>query len=272
MQMIDIQTIDWNEVWKARKRRRSYSVRNAESWNKRAPSFAEHTAKSGYAEAFLKIVNPKKSWTVFDMACGAGTLAIPFAKHVKAITAVDFSERMLEILQARCEKLNISTIRTINRSWEDDWKKAGIGVHDVAIASRSLVVDDLRSAIMKLDSFARKRVYISTIVGDGPHDRRIYEAVDRDLNVGLDYIYYYNLLYQMGIHARIDFITEKNRANYRNPHDAFLSQKWMFDNMTPVEERKLKNYLDSRLVFREGRWTLDYERTIEWAVIWWNKA
>ena len=180
------------------------------------------SAKTGYAEAFLKIVNPKKTWTIFDMACGAGTLAIPFAKHVKAITAVDFSDKMLDILREQCDKSKISNIRTINRSWEDDWGRAGIGLHDVAIASRSLVVDDLRSAIIKLDSFARKRVYISTIVGDGPHDRRIFDAVGRELNTGPDYIYNYNLLYQMGICANVDFITDKNREQLQQSSSCFL--------------------------------------------------
>ena len=220
--MIDIQTIDWNEVWKEKQAKRSSSARDCTSWNKRAPSFAKVAAKRGYAEAFLKIVNPKRNWTVFDMACGAGTLAIPFAKHVKAITAVDFSDRMLDILREQCNKSKISNIRIINGSWGDDWGRAGIGLHDVAIASRSLVVDDLRSAILKLDSFARKRVYISTIVGDGPHDRHIFDAVGRKLNTGPDYIYNCNLLYQMGICANVDFITEKNREQLQQPSRCFL--------------------------------------------------
>jgi SAM-dependent methyltransferase len=269
--MIDIQTIDWNEVWKERNALRSSRARDSAFWNKRAPSFAKVATKKGYAEAFLKIVNPKQSWTIFDMACGAGTLAIPFSKHVKAITAVDFSDRMLDILREQCDKSQISNIRTINGSWDDDWGKAGIGLHDVAIASRSLVVADPRSAIMKLDSFARKRVFISTIVGDGPHDRRIFDAVGRQLNTGPDYIYNYNLLYQMGIHANVDFIVEKNRESYSNPHDAFASLRWMLGDMTPDEEVRLEDHLDKHLVFRAGRWTLDYEKTIRWAVMWWEK-
>jgi SAM-dependent methyltransferase len=269
--MIDIQTIDWNELWKEKNALRSSRKRDSACWDKRALSFADHSAKTKYAEAFLKIVNPKKTWTIFDMACGAGTLAIPFSKHVKSITAVDFSDKMLDILREQCNKSKISNIRTINRSWEDDWGRAGIGLHDVVIASRSLVVEDLRSAIIKLNNFSRKRVYISTIVGDGPHDRRIFDAVGRELNTGPDYICNYNLLYQIGIRANVDFITERNRATFKTPRDAFLSQQWMFDNMTPVEEVKLGNYLDKHLVLRAGRWILDYEKTIKWAVMWWEK-
>ncbi|HVN98131.1 MAG TPA: class I SAM-dependent methyltransferase [Syntrophorhabdaceae bacterium] len=269
--MIDIQTIDWNEVWKAKKATRPYPTRDSASWDKRAPSFAEHVAKTAYAEAFLKIVNPKRNWTIFDMACGAGTLAIPFAKRVKAITAVDFSEAMIRILREQCHRSAISNIRTINASWADDWGRAGIGLHDVAIASRSLVVDDLRSAILKLSSMAKRRVYISTIVDDGPHDRRVFEAIGRELNIGPDYIYTYNLLYQMGVRANIDFITERNHKAYKRRHQVVESMKWMLGDMTPEEAEKLNEYLDKHLVYDAGWWMLNYEKPITWAVIWWNK-
>lgn len=269
--MINIQTIDWNQVWKEKKAMRSSPFRGRSSWNKRAPSFGENSAKSNYAEAFIQIINPKRSWRIFDMACGTGTLAVPLAKRVKNITAADFSDTMLEALRTRCEKSSISNIRIMNVSWEDDWTKAGIGVHDIVIASRSLVVDDLRGAILKLDNFARRRVYISTIVGDGPHDRRVFDAIGRELDAGPDYIYTYNLLYQMGISANVYFIVETNRKSYKTPHDAFRSLQWMVGGMNANEEARLENYLDKHLVYGMGRWMLNYETTVKWAVIWWEK-
>jgi len=269
--MINIQTIDWNQAWKEKKAMRSYPFRGRSSWNKRAPSFAENSVRSNYAEAFIRIIDPKQSWRIFDMACGTGTLAVPLAKHVRNITAADFSDTMLDILRTKCERSNISNIRMMNVSWEDDWNKAGIGIHDIVIASRSLVVDDLRGAIEKLDSFARRQVYISTIVGDGPHDRRVFDAIGRELDAGPDYIYTYNLLYQMGINANIAFIVEKNRRSYKTPHDAFQSMQWMIGDMNTDEETKLENYLDKHLVYSAGWWTLDYETTVKWAVIWWGK-
>ncbi|MBU1054635.1 MAG: methyltransferase domain-containing protein [Proteobacteria bacterium] len=268
--MIDIKTIDWNEVWKGKKSVRSSPARNSASWDKRAPSFAENSSKTEYAEAFVKIVNPKKSWTVFDMGCGSGTLAIPFAKLVSKVTAIDFSGSMLKIVRAQCDKLNISNVSTIKASWESNWNEAGIGIHDVAIASRSLVVDDLVSAVIKLNGVARKRVYISTIVDDGPYDRRVFAAIDRKLNTGPDYIYNYNLLYQMGIRANIDFITEKTKS-YKTSKQLVESVKWMLGNLRLEEEIKLNKHLDKHIVCKAGWWSLDYGKDIKWALIWWNK-
>jgi len=270
--MKDVKAIDWNNAWKNARTQRTTPVRSPAFWNKRAPNFAGNSLKKGYAEAFLKIVNPRKGWDVLDMACGAGILAVPFAGHVRSVTAVDFSEAMLERLEERCREAGISNIRTLKASWEDNWSKAGIGLHDVAIASRSLVVDDLRHAVMKLNNIARKRVYISTIVDDGPYDRRIFDAVGRKLDAGPDYIYNYNLLHQMGIYANVGFITEDNHKTYGSRYEALDSARWMMGDMTPEEEKRYEDHFDKHLVCYAGRWVLDYHRTVRWAVIWWDKG
>ncbi|HAX18623.1 MAG TPA: hypothetical protein DCY00_08545 [Actinobacteria bacterium] len=270
--MTRIKSIDWNVEWKKAREQRTFPVQDSASWNKRAQGFAEVSLKTGYAEAFLKIMNPKKNWTVFDMACGAGAIAIPFSKYVKSITAADFSEKMLEILQQRCKQSKITNIRTIKTSWEDNWNKAGIGQHDVAIASRSLTVDDLQHAIIKLNSIARKQIYISTIVDDGPYDRHIFEALGREFYAGPDYLYNYNLLYSMGIYANVNFIMEDNHKTFGTHAEAIDSVRWMLNNTTDEEEKKLKDYFAGHLVFNEGRWSLDYHRLTRWAVLWWDKA
>jgi len=217
-------------------------------------------------------MDPEPGWSVFDMACGGGTLAVPLAKKVREVTAVDFSDGMLDIVKRKCREEGITNIRTVNARWEDDWGECGIGGHDVVVASRSLVVDDLRSALLKLDNLARERVYISTIVGDGPFDRRLFEALERPLVMGPDYIYNYNLLYQMGIHAHLTFIVEKSNKTFKDHEEAANSMKWMLDNLTPEEDEKLQSYLERHLVYRDGNWRLDYDRSIKWAVMWWDKS
>lgn len=268
---MDIKNTDWNQVWREKSRKRSFTTRDSNFWNRRAPSFSEHAVKTGYAEAFLRIVKPKRDWTILDIGCGAGTLAIPFAECVRGVTAVDFSETMLELLMGQSAKTGITNIRTIRASWEDDWDKAHIEPHDVAIASRSLVVRDLREAIIKLNNVAKRRVYISTIVGDGPYDRHIFEAIGRELNMGPDYIYTYNLLYQMDIYAYIDFIIEKNHKTYEDRDAALMSIRWMLGNMTIEEEERLNDYLGKHLIYDAGRWMMDYYNTVRWAVLWWEK-
>lgn len=254
-----------------RARRGSAPADNREFWNGRAKEYSEYAAWTGYPEAFVRIMRPREHWTVLDMACGGGTIAIPLARKVKSITAVDFSSRMLDIVRQRCADGGIRNIRTIQCRWEDDWNSAGIGTYDVAIASRSLMTNDAKDCIVKLLKAARKAVYISTIVGSGPFDRRLFEAIGRELTVGPDYIYYYNLLYEMGIMANVRFILEVHRNEWGSHEEAFEGQEWMFRGGMSEEERdKVRVYLKEHLTRVDGQWRLPYSRRCYWAVMWWT--
>jgi ubiquinone/menaquinone biosynthesis C-methylase UbiE len=90
-------------------------------WEKRALSFEGYAPLTKYAEGFLKLMTIDPEWTVFDMACGSGALAIPLAPRVKKVTAVDFSQNMLALLERRCKEENISNIRPILGQWDDNW-------------------------------------------------------------------------------------------------------------------------------------------------------
>jgi SAM-dependent methyltransferase len=267
----DIRDIDWNEVCREIRNKKTYPSGNAEYWDKRAPSFARNASKSDYISKFFNLVELKREWSVLDVGCAAGTLAIPLASKVKMITGMDISKKMLALLQERAAQAGINNIKTVCGRWEDNWERLGIVEHDVAIASRSLITLDFRSALEKLNKAARKRVYISTIVGDGPLDRRIFDALGRELNAGPDYIYIYNLLYHMGINASVDFITYRERNSYESPDEAFNILKCRFENMSLHEENILRTYLDEHLVLKGETWEMSYRREIKWAVIWWRK-
>jgi SAM-dependent methyltransferase len=271
-EITDISEIDWDELIKnQRERKPEKRERGPQYWDKRATSFVDHVGKTTYPDAFLKIMEPQESWTVLDMGCGGGTLSLPLASLVREITAADFSPKMVEILNTEIGRRGIRNIKTMRLSWEDDWPQKEMGVYDVAIASRSLSVDNIHAAILKLIGAARRRVYISTVVGDGPMDRRIFDAVGRELIPAVDYIYIYNLLYQMGIHANISFIEEENCKIFDNVNAAGNYLKWMLHEMTDKEEYKLDLYLQENMVMKDGKKIFDYKKTFKWAVIWWDR-
>ena len=110
-------------------------------------------------------------------------------------------------------------------------------------------------------------------MGDGPYDRRLFEAIGRPLDLGPDYIYNYNMLYQMGILANVAFIDETRNRTYGSPEEAFARMQWMFfDGLSAEEEEKLRAYIKENLVFRDERWRFSYDKAVRWAVMWWEKA
>ncbi len=264
--------IDWNSAWQEARKGKKQDRSNNSHWNRRAASFAQHAKNSKYPEGFLKLLAPRPEWSVLDVGCGAGTLAIPLAGLVRRVTAIDFSDAMIALLNEHCTEHGLANVTTGVIGWEDDWEQAGIAEHDVAIASRSLVVDDLRAALIKLDNKARHRVYIASLVGDGPFDRRIFAAIGRDLDRGPDYIYVYNLLHQMGIHAEVGFVMNGDGGKvYRDLDDAMEKFNWMIDAITPEETIRLRRYFENHLVKTAGGWTLSYQHPVRWAIISWSK-
>ena len=268
---MDVSSIDWNAAWREVQGRRSFRPKDTKSWDGRAPSFARHANKHDYIGQFMQIMQPEPDWSVLDIGSAAGTLAVPLAGSVTTITAVDPSPVMRSLLEERCRQEGITNIRIVNGRWEDDWEQLGIGVHDVAIASRSLFVEDPRCAIDKLCQHAGQRVYLSTIVGDGPFDRRLVEATGRSFHPGADYIYLVNLLYQMGIMAHVAFTVHEEDRTYENVEEALEAMRWMVDPLTSGEEERLRDFLHHALVARDGRWKLPYRRKVRWAVLWWEK-
>lgn len=265
-----MQPIDWNEVWKELRAQRTVVQKSASSWGTRSCAARRMVRDDLYVDGFLAIMEPQPDWTVFDMGSGPGTLAVPLAPLVARITAADFSQAMLDALTDRCTKGGITNITAKKLAWEDDWQAAGIEQHDVMIASRSLVSDDLREAIIKIDRTARKKVFVSTIVNDGPFDRRVFEAIGRPLHVGPDYICNYNLLHQMGIFANVNMIRQAPRR-FESRSEAFESLSWMMDSMTEEEKNLLDAFLDKHLVQDGDDWVTDYEFNVTWAVLWWEK-
>ncbi len=263
--------IDWNELWKSMHQAKVAPMRDAQFWDKRAPEFARHAKTGDYIGQFMKIMQPRPDWSILDIGSAAGTLAVPLAPSVRRITAMDPSGVMRRLLKERCEQEGIDNITVVNGRWEDDWEKIGIAPHDVAIASRSLIVEDLEKAVSKIQQHARRRVYLSTMVDNGPHDPRIIEAVGREFSHRADYILVYNLLRQMGIYANVAFTINREEKGYTDIDDAAANLRWMIHDMTLEEEEKLKDFLSKTLVRKNGHLSLPYQRIIRWAVLWWEK-
>jgi FkbM family methyltransferase len=271
--MAGVKEIDWNRLWREGRRNRSCRSKGSGDWDRKAAGFARRNRNSSYIDRLLGFIRPEPEDTVLDVGAGPGTLALPLARLVKRVTALDFSPQMLAELESQVAAEGITNIVTVEGAWEDDWQQLGLEPHDIAVASRSLSVDDLESALFKLNAFARNRVYITDRVGTGPFDPEVFAAVGRELEPGPDYIFTLNMLYRLGIYARVDFIPAEYSAVYASREEAVDSCRWMLDELRPGEEKRFNAFLAERLRRQpDGSWILPRRRQPLWAVLWWEKG
>lgn len=265
--------IDWIKLWQNGRREKSWTSKGSKDWDKKASSFCSRVSQSPYIPLFLSRLPLDKKFTVLDIGCGPGTLALPLANHVAHVTALDYSEKMLEILNDRAKEAKISNIESILCAWEDDWQERGIQPADIAIASRSMNVDDLSMAIDKLATYGKKFIFITDRIAPSPFDPDAFAAIGRDFNSGPDYIFTLNLLYSKNIHANVEVLELEQDAYFGSLEEAVQSYAWMFKDISEKETKKLEQYVASRATAaRDGRVTIHRRFPPRWAMIWWRTS
>jgi SAM-dependent methyltransferase len=263
--------IDWNQLWLDEREKKSWKRKKKKDWNARSASFAKRSADSDFSRLFLAAMKPDPAWSVLDVGCGPGTLALPLAELGLQVTALDSSEGMLEQLHMAQEAAGITSIRTVLGSWTDSWQDLGLQKHDVTLAARSLAVTDLRAGLEKLNRWATKKVFVVDRVGAGPFDPDLFAEIGRDFQPGPDFVFTVNILLQMGITPRLDYLQFDQQRTYARQQEAEEAVAWMVDDLTESEELKLQRYVIERLSQNDdGSVTLTRRTPVKWAFISWD--
>jgi len=136
---------DWDAEWQAAHERSPLRMtpQNAERWREFWSLDSDYYLKEISEEApFYELVVGSladEGWLlpddiVLDVGSGPGTLAIPLARRVKKVIALDEAEGMLRTLREECASRGITNISTISSPWENF---LGDGEHDLVLASQS---------------------------------------------------------------------------------------------------------------------------------------
>ena len=91
------------------------SLSNVECWSVVSEGYEQTTMNflSQYSESAITLSTEKTNANVLDLACGPGTLARLLYKRVGSITAVDFSENMIHLLNHFIQNKKINNITTL---------------------------------------------------------------------------------------------------------------------------------------------------------------
>ena len=277
-------SINWNEMWRATDDSKERS-NNLEFWNSYAPRFRKKLKEPDpYIEIFYDYLEAKPSDTLFDMGCGSGTLAIPFAKKGHEVFAADFSPEMLKYLKQGAEEEGVADrIHTIHLNWNEDWSVRDLPKCDIAFSSRSFITRDLTSSLEKLESVAKRRVCIGA--WDSPasgYDRHLGKAIGYERpGIGTHYMIMGELM-DMDVFPEMKYIYSPfGPAKYSSPQEAEESLRRGFTHMTAEQEKKFAHYLKEHLIHHpekvkyhgkdmDGFWQLDHNDNSSIAFISWN--
>ena len=244
-------------------------------WNLKSVGFVQKKRENDYIHGLLDIMPLEQCDSVFDMGCGAGALAIPLAKAGHRVCAVDFSDGMLDGLREYAEETKTSSLIDVyQRAWEDNLDD--LPVCDIAISSRSLILDDLACAIEKLEAHARKFVVITLPGGS----IRRYETELGLTNVEPGAPIYRtqsltivaNYLFAMGRLPEIRYIEYPRNTKGKTPEEIIERTIKFATSDDPKVHERIAAYLREHIVEdpKTGGYKLDYDEMNRWGYIKWN--
>jgi ubiquinone/menaquinone biosynthesis C-methylase UbiE len=102
------------------------------------------------AQAILGTIRPGPGMDVLDFGCGTGLLSLALQPHVHTITAVDNSQGMLDVLDAKVKAQGIKNVRTRHVDLEEGDKLTGT----FDLAASSMTFHHIKDTGMLLDRIA----------------------------------------------------------------------------------------------------------------------
>lgn len=263
-----IDEIDFSALYQQQLALAQRTEKAPEHWDQRAGKMAITCAKpqDPYLVQLITKMDFTNAETLLDMGCGPGSVCLTVAHKLSHVYGVDYSKGMLEVAAKRSQAMQLENVTLFRRAWEDDW--SDLPLCDIAVASRSTLVGDLRSAMQKLHQQARLRVYTTHTVSPSFVNADVQRVIGRPVIELPNYIYAVNILYQMGIHARVDFITGPNCQENTDTFERFYeSISWSLGTLNAEEQQRLFDYYTHQ---KKHRLTIA-SPTRDWALVSWEK-
>ncbi|MCX6062298.1 MAG: class I SAM-dependent methyltransferase [Campylobacterales bacterium] len=261
-----LEPINFPAMYREHKATTDFKGKTSSDWDEKSADMAVSMINSPYVNDFISRMNITGDEVVLDIGCGPGTLAIPLAKRVKEVIAIDFSAQMLEQLQAYALREGVTNIKTYHIGWEEDWSI--LPQADIVVASRSMEVSDVETALSKMSSHASKACYLTYKVGGSFVDMNILDFIGKKVKTKPDYWYIPIILYSQGFLPRVDYI-ETGRGSVRSgTEEEFVeSLIWSVHDLNEEQQLNAREYYREVIVEQNRP-----PRAVNWAFIGWETA
>ncbi len=207
--MTTILDIDFGRLYREHLAASGGREKPPEAWDTRAASLSREANGSPYVDEFVRRMDFSDCTTLLDVGCGPGAIALAVAPRLTRVWGLDYSQGMLNALVENAAARGLCNVEPVLRSWDDDW--SDVPACDLVVASRSTLVRDMADALARLDGKAKRRVYLTSLVGGRFVRADVLQALGRECPALPDYIYILNLLHRMGRQPRLDYIRSERR-------------------------------------------------------------
>jgi len=271
------------KLWQAERQQSLYARQHPERsgpgwWSSRSESYTRRTGGERGKRRQEKVIELleqarfiNQRAEVLDIGCGPGNVALPVARRVKKVVALDPSADMLEIVNKRAAAEGIKNIETVQMRWEDaDLDKLGWrGRFRLAIASMTPGIHDAVT-LRKMNEASNCVCYYS-----GFTQRR--DAAQEDLwrlfynepmpPLPSDVFCVFHLLHAWGYCPSVALSRESSRSQYAIVDAAQELGLLMipYIEQTAESQEKIEQYVRSAV--RNGKFT--HERSfVEARMLW----
>ncbi len=238
---------------------------------RRADWFRKAQRISDYPDKVIAVMEPilKDCSSALDIGAGAGALALPLAKRLKKVTAVEPAPAMVKVLKEESALQGLKNLNIIALPWEE----SNVGEHDIIICANlpSFVVD----APGFLEQIRRLGRYIFHIQNVNPNkDKFFYKELypiifKREYQKKVDYLDSYIRFHEQGIYANVNIIEYNFDQPFDDLGEAVAFWKEYMGLETAEYDGFLHDFLKNRLKKQNGGYIFaDKKRS---AVIWWKE-
>jgi SAM-dependent methyltransferase len=267
----EIDSIDWQQLWLNEIQHTPKGNHTPINWDEHAQDFERYYSHSDYVDKMLERIDVAPGDTILETGCGPGNLAIPLSQKASAVTAIDLSGEMVRLASSAAYSKNITNIDFRQQDWQTLIPGTDIQPHDIVVCSRAFSTTHPVDSLALLNSLAKKQVYLTLkTIEDGAEYfyRRLYKQIGKEYSVAPDYIYAYNLLYQMGISACVSFIDYTDSFHISSAAEALRMLNSHIQVETLAQKEKLLDFISEKM---QDKSFFKLNIKCRWALLSWHK-
>ena len=248
--------------------------RKRDSWKGRARDFDERVkkrwAKPDSSRNFIiSLLDKNPGSSILDIGAGSGAWSALLARHARAVTAVEPSRSMAEVLRENLEQEGIDNVSIV----EGPWPKVSVEQHDFSLSAHSMYLcADLEGFIRHMEASTKKTCFLllrapaswgvfaeaAMHLWGQPYDSPNFQIA-------------YNALHQIGIQPNVvmEDMLQSHSKEYEQLDEALLKLKGKFGlkNDTSHDEF-LKDLLGRKLANSGGKYVWPVESRT--ALVYWD--